>query len=222
MHLPLTLPTSLSDPPEVITAAEDSHSLKRSLIYRWRIWLTVASLVAFGVLALLFESPRQNGSPWDHGMDGLGWLCCLSGISLRLWAALCIGGRKTKVVVDFGPYSLVRNPLYVGTFLLALAPMFVLQSPLFALSLVGPLALYAWGVVPTEERRLTARLGDEYVDYCRRVPRWIPALTGFRSGDWKGGVRTRTFRQELIRSFCWIWLPVIAELISHVREAGGV
>jgi protein-S-isoprenylcysteine O-methyltransferase Ste14 len=49
-----------------------------------------------------------------------GW-CLWPGATLRLWSTLYIGGRKRVVLVSDGPYSLCRNPLYVGTFLIALS-----------------------------------------------------------------------------------------------------
>ena len=36
--------------------------------------------------------------------------------------------------------------------------------------------LYAWYVVPAEERYMRGRFAAAYDDYCRRVPRWLPRL----------------------------------------------
>src|SRR5947207_2150332 len=107
--------TASGIPPDA--AADPMRSLKQSWTYRWRIAISVASLCVFGGLALLFERPLPEGTTLDHVMDGCGWALAVAGIALRLWATLCIGGRKTHQLVDEGPYSLCRNPLYVGTFM---------------------------------------------------------------------------------------------------------
>ena len=68
-----------------------------------------------------------------------------------------------------GLYSMCRNPLYLGSMLLALsAAVFLRSAALFGGIMVTSL-LYAWLVVPGEERFLAAQLGPPYDDYRRRV-----------------------------------------------------
>lgn len=79
----------------------------------------------------------------------------------------------SAVVVDTGIYAVSRNPMYVG-FALVLAGWAVHLANLLALALLPAFVLYLnrFQIVP-EERALTARFGERYVDYTRRVRRWL-------------------------------------------------
>lgn len=76
--------------------------------------------------------------------------------------------------VATGPYRWMRNPVA------ALLLVAVLGEALYCGS-AGILALFLWGlhvahlqVISVEEPRLEKRFGRDYVEYCQRVPRWIP------------------------------------------------
>jgi protein-S-isoprenylcysteine O-methyltransferase Ste14 len=105
------------------------------------------------------------------------------GAALAVW---CIGtfiviGRGTPAVFDpprrlvsAGPYSVVRNPMYIGAALaLAGAALFYGSWPLlwycFGFALITHLF-----VVFYEEPTLRRTFGDAYDRYCRRVHRWWP------------------------------------------------
>jgi len=101
---------------------------------------------------------------------------------IRLWAVHHIGAisrtRSDRLgpLVSTGPFSLVRNPLYLGN--IALWVGFALSAGLLwmvpVIVLVLGLAYHA--IVRWEERLLESRRGEEYRAYAARVPRWMPAL----------------------------------------------
>ncbi len=101
---------------------------------------------------------------------------------LRLWGVHHIGvisrtrSDRLGPLIDTGPFSLVRNPLYLGNVLLWLG--FALSAQLLWLApFIGLLLGVEYhAIVRWEERLLTARLGAPYVAYTGRVPRWIPLL----------------------------------------------
>ena len=72
-----------------------------------------------------------------------------------------------------GIYGRVRNPRYIEVLLAVLAYASVANfSGTWILALLSLPAFQL--VVLLEESELRDRFGAEYVDYCRRVPRWIP------------------------------------------------
>ena len=104
----------------------------------------------------------------------------LAGEAVRLWAAHHIGvisrtrSDRLGPLISTGPFSLVRNPLYLGN--VALWVGFAVSARLLGMV---PLILVALGleyhaIVRWEEHLLTARLGDSYRAYAARVPRWVP------------------------------------------------
>ena len=83
---------------------------------------------------------------------------------------------KTKRLVIAGPYRYVRNPMMwgVGSLLVGLALWTGISGLWVALGIFLTFILL---FVPLyEERDMERRFGEEYREYCRRVPRWVPRL----------------------------------------------
>ncbi len=119
-------------------------------------------------------------------------------------------------VVSDGPYSLCRNPLYVGTFLITLAIAFYLFSLTFAAGLTIASLFYLSVTVSAEEKRLRQAFGDEYTCYCQDVPRFFPRI---RSPSTQPAIEVvvKGLRLESVRAARYAWVPLIAEAISHLR-----
>jgi protein-S-isoprenylcysteine O-methyltransferase Ste14 len=106
----------------------------------------------------------------------------LAGIVFAWWARIHLGRlwssgvtrKEDHHVVDTGPYSLVRHPIYTGLLAAALATT-VAQAT--ATALVGwmLIVLGLWTKARAEERFLAAELGPEaYDSYRLRVPMLVP------------------------------------------------
>ena len=143
--------------------------------------LLVTLLVGLVMLAAARWGPA---GPWPAmHWPGLGLALVMAGVAVALAGVLAFRRHQTSVnplhgdavatLVDSGIYRVSRNPMYVGfaTWLVALAC--ALGSPL---AWLGPLVhiawLTRWQIIP-EERLLAARFGQPYLEYCRRVRRWI-------------------------------------------------
>jgi protein-S-isoprenylcysteine O-methyltransferase Ste14 len=177
----------------------------------------MAILVGFGSLALLSRPYFPLAGSWSVTcLMALGWLAFLAGTLIRFWATLYIGGRKRHTLVCEGPYSLCRNPLYVGTFLTWIGTACFLQSLTFAVGVALAIWLFARGTVPAEEERLRVVLGRSYEDYCSRVPRFWPRLSGFRTSN-TISVNVVGLRQELRRASRWLWAPIFAQALMQLR-----
>jgi len=132
------------------------------------------------VLALLIVPAGE--ARLDAVLTAAGIAVTVAGELLRLWAVRHIGtisrtrSDRLGPLVETGPFQLVRNPLYIGNLAIwtgfALTAHVVWLVPVVA-ALLG-LAYHA--IVHWEERLLAVRLGEPYVAYTRRVPRWIPSL----------------------------------------------
>jgi protein-S-isoprenylcysteine O-methyltransferase Ste14 len=83
-----------------------------------------------------------------------------------------------KVFVATGPYRWVRNPVVI-TLLVAFAGevLYFGSVGLLAFLVLG-LGFAHYQVTRIEEPRLRERFGESYVEYCRRVPRWVPRPPG--------------------------------------------
>jgi protein-S-isoprenylcysteine O-methyltransferase Ste14 len=83
------------------------------------------------------------------------------------------GNRPTTAIVDTGPYSFSRNPIYLAFTLFQVGLAAWVNSLAVLLTLLPALALMALVVIPREERYLEARFPSEYLRYKRAVRRWL-------------------------------------------------
>lgn len=81
--------------------------------------------------------------------------------------------RPSEALVTGGPYRLTRNPGYLGMALTCAGLALVSNAPMALAPLPVAVALIDRGVIVREERYLEGKFGAPYVDYRRRVRRWI-------------------------------------------------
>jgi hypothetical protein len=116
---------------------------------------------------LIFSASQYPAMP--------GILLCFMGATLRFLASGFL--RKEAKLAVGGPYSHTRNPLYLGTFLMALgATLSVGAYVLTALMAVVFFLNYHY-VIQHEEEKLPSYFGNAYHDYCNLVPRFLPRLS---------------------------------------------
>jgi protein-S-isoprenylcysteine O-methyltransferase Ste14 len=101
----------------------------------------------------------------------------LSGLALRAWAAGCLA--KNRELATGGPYAYTRNPLYIGTLLVA-AGLVVASRNVFLGFLFAAVFLFVYlPVIQLEEQHLR-QLFPEYAAYAAAVPALFPRFTAWR------------------------------------------
>ncbi len=118
-----------------------------------------------------------------------GSVIVIAGELIRLWGVTWAGSetRTTGTVggtylIISGPFGYVRNPLYVGNILIYVG-FGVFSNALMPYLPIAALVFFAWQyhvIVKTEEGYLAKTFGDDYADYCKNVPRFIPRLTPWK------------------------------------------
>jgi hypothetical protein len=144
------------------------------------------------------------------------WLLFVAGACFRWWATLFVGGRKSSELIVDGAYSVCRNPLYFGTFLMTLSVAVFLQSITLIVVICLVSAGYLYFTVTLEERKLAAIHGRAFAEYCERVPRFLPNLFLHKSPE-EVTVRLQGIRSEARRMAQWLWVPVLCYLVEHLR-----
>jgi len=101
----------------------------------------------------------------------VGFVFVLVGMAVRIWSAGTI--VKQEELATGGPYAYVRNPLYLGSLLMAVGYGYWWLPPV----LVVLFLIIYWPTIRREEAYLASRYGAAYAEYCGKVPRLIPRLT---------------------------------------------
>jgi protein-S-isoprenylcysteine O-methyltransferase Ste14 len=107
----------------------------------------------------------------------------LSAISLGMGVFLALKShrevfgktRNQPKLLDSGIYSQVRHPMYLGTLLFCLGFFFAIPS-LLSLAVLGLFFILYDRMATYEEKDLISKLGEEYVTYQKRVPKWLPLI----------------------------------------------
>jgi protein-S-isoprenylcysteine O-methyltransferase Ste14 len=97
----------------------------------------------------------------------------VAGLALRAWAAGCLA--KNRELATGGPYAYVRNPLYIGTLLVAAGLVAAARSVWLGLLFAAVFAFIYLPVIQLEEQHLR-RLFPEYAIYAERVPALLPRV----------------------------------------------
>ena len=80
-----------------------------------------------------------------------------------------------RTVVN-GPYRINRNPMYTSVLAVVFGQALFYRQPSVAVYGLLLAVCFHLFVMLYEERTLRAQFGEEYEDFCRRVPRWLPRM----------------------------------------------
>lgn len=126
-------------------------------------------------------------APTPHSLL-LGVPVSLAGLAVRGWAAGHLA--KNMQLAVSGPYALVRNPLYIGTALLAAGLVVATRSwTIAAVSAIIFIGVYL-PVIQLEEQHLRSLFPD-YHEYARRVPMLIPRSPAGGLAGWQAALYIR-------------------------------
>jgi protein-S-isoprenylcysteine O-methyltransferase Ste14 len=119
----------------------------------------------FAILCLLASKPT-------YGSLLYGVIFILAGESIRLWSSGHI--HKNQILTVTGPYSLSRNPLYVGSFILGTGFFIAMGVIWFVIIyLIFFLVMYSL-TIKWEEEKLERNFPNAWPSYRDNVPRFLP------------------------------------------------
>jgi protein-S-isoprenylcysteine O-methyltransferase Ste14 len=140
-------------------------------------------LVGFGVAYLGTRLDLRLGWRAVHSIFATvpGWLLLDAGFLLRVWATYDFYERNMRVIslvpqrtlVTSGPYRFSRNPLYLGgNVFIFFGAALLFGSPGALLMTAAHLPLVDL-FIRREERQLEKTFGDDWLEYKKRVRRWL-------------------------------------------------
>ena len=126
----------------------------------------------FGGLYLAFARPTLPSL-------AVGASIAFLGVLVRGWAAGHI--FKNQRLATTGPYAHTRNPLYFGSFLIAVG--FAIAGHWSLLLAVAALFLLVYRpTIERERENIRARFPEAYADWEANVPAFVPRVTPWRAG----------------------------------------
>ena len=185
-----------------------SLKLKMKIKDRFKRWfkLRFAILYPFGTFLVFFANSDDRSI-----MVGI-WLI-IAGLLLRAWS----NGYAIKLekLTTSGPYAFVRHPLYLGTMLLAIGFIIMLKIYYIGVLFLFIMAAVYYQTIINEERMLEQKFKHLYVNYVKKVPIILPAISPYREGEkWPFSFK-RLMKSKEYKLFIWVIVMVIA---FHLKD----
>lgn len=123
------------------------------------------------ILLVLFAKPNFIGIL-------IGIVLIFIGEGIRIWAAGHL--QKNEVLTVSGPYSYVKNPLYIGTILITTG-FCIMADNIYLLA--ASTLMFCFHYIPYKKKvegdRLKRLFGERFEDYDQKVPDYIPRITPY-------------------------------------------
>ena len=161
---------SSSEPLRASAAEQRASARAGGVLFRHRSWLPVPFL-----LVVLLAPGRMNAASWAAGA-----IVIVIGEAIRLAGVAAAGtvtrrrSRDVQRLVTYGVFRWVRNPLYVGNFLIWIGFVVISGVRWFVPVAVLIFAIEYTLIVAYEEGVLESIFGAEYIAYKQATPRWLP------------------------------------------------
>jgi len=183
-----------------------THRIQRSFKPRFAV------IYPFGFFVMFFCFLNESSL-----RAGIGYI--IAGVVIRLWSnGYAI---KNDKLTTSGPYAFVRNPLYLGTFLIAIGFVIVLRSePALLEQIAGVIFLLAlsfmyYRTINAEQGMLQEKFKDAYTDYRKHVPAMIPwHFVPYNKGEkWPFNLQ-RLIKSKEHKPVFWIFILLV---IFHTK-----
>ncbi|MGE4403613.1 MAG: isoprenylcysteine carboxylmethyltransferase family protein [Desulfobulbus sp.] len=186
---------------------------------RWRHPVSMAVILVCALILLITPphwSPQSLG--W-HIADSLGFILVVIAAFGRIWCSLYISGYKEDRVVAEGPYAIVRNPLYVFSFIGAIGLGLITQHLVVPGIIALAFLLYYPLVVRGEEQVLGHKFGPLYDAYKSSVPRFLPRRFRLVEPD-TYPLRLRHVRRSMQEIMGFFWAYLILKWAVEIHYTG--
>ena len=144
--------------------------MNKSTLQRLRVPLGFLTAILFVVLA----QPS-----WRSIIIGVPIALC--GAAIRSWASGHL--RKNAELATNGPYAYTRNPLYLGSFILALGVIICGGNWWLGILLLGFFLVVYIPVMQAEAAHMHVLFPQDFAAYEKNVPLLLPRLTAWRKGE---------------------------------------
>lgn len=149
-------------------------------------------------------------------VSGLGTgIFLLGGIFLRAWARIHHNKsmRSKMPFCTTGPYSIIRQPQYLANVFICLGLTFAAET-VWLLPLTFLVAFVVMNLAAASQESIyTAKYGDEYAAYAKRVPMWIPSFRNRITLKWSFAGWGSALKAEM-PVFLLLLLPLLKEVLT--------
>lgn len=198
-------------------------------LFRWRGYLPLVLICGFLAVMRTHEFPGHS-EKIEHIWEAICLLVSLCGLGIRVatigYTPRGTSGRNTEkqdaeTLNTAGLYSVVRNPLYLGNFVMYLG--IALLTGVWWLVLIYVLVfwLYYERIIFAEESFLRRQFGQEYLDWAAVTPVIVPRLKGYRRPPLSFSLKN-VLRREYNGFFALVLIMALFEVVGDLFAHRGL
>ncbi len=209
-------------------AFQEELKSQGDFLFKYRSYLPLALLVA-GVLVKLYHVHYVGDTAVSVALERSALWVGLLGLAIRVFTVgytpKNTSGRNTNEgqVADTlntqGIYSLIRNPLYLGNYLMWVAIAMMTGSGWFVLVFSLVFWIYYERIVYAEESFLRQKFGRTYLDWSENTPAFLPRHLRYKKPDLKFSWK-KVMKKEKNGLFALFLLIAFMETLGHYAQTG--
>ena len=181
-------------------ALQEEFEKTGEYFFRWRSYLPLAMAVLFILALAHFRYPFANhrlNLVWDAGCLAV----ALLGQVVRFFTVGFVprgtSGRNTRgqvaeVLNTTGMYAVVRNPIYLGNFIIWFGLSLFMKSLWFTTIIILCFTIFYERIIFAEEAFLREKFGDAFIQWAEKTPAMIPRFKNWRPPSlpfsWKSAI----------------------------------
>ncbi len=141
--------------------------------------IMACAALAIALFPRFFLRVANSGGIPEEILEVLGFALILLGQIIRVSARgyKAEHSQDSQALIQGGPYQVVRNPMYLGIFLIGLGVVLAIFRWWAVVVFAAVFILRYILLIYQEEKKLGAMFPQAYSEYCRKVPRIFPALS---------------------------------------------
>jgi protein-S-isoprenylcysteine O-methyltransferase Ste14 len=208
-------------------ALQEDFETTGDYFFRWRSYLPLVMAVLFILALVQFRSPFANRGldlAWDAGCLAV----ALLGQMVRFFTVGFVprgtSGRNTKGQVadtlnTTGMYAVVRNPIYLGNFIIWFGLSLFMKSVWFTTIIILFFTLFYERIIFREESFLREKFGDAFMQWADATPVIIPKFK-----NWQPPSLPFSFKSAIVREYGTFFAIIVTftvlELLAGLFNSG--
>lgn len=191
--------------------------------------LKINGIIIFCAVILIVSFPgffirSYTGGFWDEWVELLGFALIFLGqiirVSARGYKAEHSG--QSQELIQGGPYQIVRNPMYLGIFLIGLGVVLAIFKWWAVLIFILIFIIRYILLIYKEEKKLLMIFTDKYQAYCKKVPRIFPSLLSMVKLDMSQylPIKLIWFKKEIGSILTLLLLTLLIESWEDIAKEG--
>jgi len=122
-----------------------------------------------------------------------------------------------NALVKDGPYAIIRNPMYFGTFIIGTGVVVMLLELWFFFLFSAVFLLIYIPQIKKEERALLERFGHEYKEYCKMTPKYFPRLDYLLRLNKYVALKSFWIKKEIVSMLTTVTAVILIEIWEYIR-----